>query len=75
MTTAATVTALHAAVGIVRPGVNGGDRVTINHPALPEPATGTVSSAAWGSETIIVRLDGTDAFVPVPESYLERIHP
>lgn len=49
-----------------------GDRVTINHPGLDEPARGVIRGMASTkhANTVLVRLDGTDRLIDVPESML-----
>src|SRR5690606_4180872 len=54
-------------------GAGPGDRVRVDHPALDEPARGTVVvGAAYGATALRVRLDGTGAEVDVPESMVTR---
>lgn len=55
----------------IETGFRYGEPITIAHPALDEPATGTFVAVS-GGPTALVRLDGTGVLVNVPRELIKR---
>lgn len=63
---------LYAELGGPAAGLNPGARVAIAHPELDVTAHGEVVAGVFGSDTVLVRLDGTAALVNLPARLLTK---